>query len=280
MDPVLSHIQVAPLREAFRGGPTVVPLSLDLGRTVSAVELVAEGVRLPRDELLDWGTIDSISRSPKACFRVRDGTAQPIRSYSPRTARLYSLMPTSRAPTMLLSGIQMHRVKGTDPMADTESKIRAVAPVRGRVLDTTTGLGYTAIAAARTADQVITVELDPAVLEIAAQNPWSQELFTAPGIERRGGDVADLIQALPDASFDRIVHDPPMMSLAGDLYSGAFYRELRRVLRPGGRLFHYVGRPDSASGARVGKGVVKRLREAGFRRVEERPDAFGYAASP
>ncbi len=280
MDPVLSHVQVAPLREAFRSGANRVPLSLDLGRTVRAVELVAEGVRLPGDELLDWQTIDRISRSPNACFAVRRGGAEPIRRYSLRTARVYSLMPTSRAPTMLLSGIQMHRVKGTDPMADTDSKIRAIAPVRGRVLDTTTGLGYTAIAAARTADQVVTVELDPAVLEIAAQNPWSQELFASAGIEQHVGDITDLIAALPDTWFDRIVHDPPMMSLAGDLYSGAFYQQLRRVLRPGGRLFHYVGRPDSASGARVGKGVVKRLRAAGFRRVEERPDAFGYAASP
>lgn len=279
MDPVVSHIHLAPLREAFKSGRAHLPLSLDLGRTTSVVGLTTEGVRLSGDQLIDWQTIERICRSPNACFALRHGGAEPIRRYSPETARLYSLMPTPRAPTLMVSGTQMHRVKGTDPLADTESKISAITPVRGRVLDTTTGLGYTAIAAARSADHVITVEVHPAVLEVAAQNPWSEELFAVSRIERRLGDITELIEGLGDASFDRIVHDPPMMSIAGDLYSGTFYRQLHRVLRPGGRLFHYVGRPDSTSGARVGRGVVKRLREAGFRKVEERPDAFGFAAS-
>jgi predicted methyltransferase len=50
------------------------------------------------------------------------------------------------------------------------------------------------------------------------------------------------------------------------------------VLRPGGRLFHYVGRPDSGYGARTGAGVGRRLREAGFVEVVERPAAFGLVA--
>ncbi|HRW51172.1 MAG TPA: spermine synthase, partial [Caldilinea sp.] len=79
-------------------------------------------------------------------------------------------------------------------------------------------------------------------------------------------------------SFDAIIHDPPMFSLAGELYSLAFYRELLRVLRRGGRLFHYIGNPESKSGATVTRGVVRRLTEAGFRRVQERAQAFGVVA--
>lgn len=276
--PVISHLQAEPLRSAQRRGEARASVSLDLGRSESEVELTDAGVRLATGELIDWGTIERICGSPNACFSIRDGAAEPIRRYSEATARAYSLMPTPRAPTMLLSGTYMHRVKGTDPTADTEAKIRTIAPVVGDVLDTTTGLGYTAIAAARTARRVTTVELDRAVLEVCLENPWSVELFTNPRIEQHVGDVTELIGDLADESFDAVIHDPPMMSIAGDLYSGAFYRELHRVLRAGGRLFHYVGRPDSVSGARVGRGVVARLRAAGFSRVEDRPEAFGFTA--
>ena len=81
-----------------------------------------------------------------------------------------------------------------------------------------------------------------------------------------------------DAAFDRILHDPPVLELAGDLYGGAFYQQLRRVLAPRGRLFHYVGNPDSPSGSRVSRGVVRRLEEAGFQDVRLQPDAFGISA--
>jgi uncharacterized protein len=277
---ILSHFQTGPLRAAHRRGERLATTSLDLGRTVAEVTLDDDGVRLPDGTTLPWETIDRISGSTNACFALRgDGAVEPIKRYSETTARAYSLMPTVRAPTMMLSGTYMHRVKGTDPVADTESKMRAVAPVRGAVLDTTTGLGYTAIAAARTADRVVTVELDPVVIEVCRENPWSAELFSDPRIEQRVADVSELIRELPDASFDRVVHDPPMMSIAGELFSGDLYREVHRVLRPGGRLFHYVGRPDSTSGARVGRGVVSRLRAAGFRRVDEAPDAFGFTAT-
>jgi predicted methyltransferase len=179
---------------------------------------------------------------------------------------------------MLLAGFFMHRVKGSDPMRDTEAKLATLRPVMGTVLDTATGLGYTAIAAARTTFEVTTIELDPTVLEIARRNPWSSELFERPNIRQLVGDAAALVRDMPAASVDRIIHDPPVLALSGDLYGLAFYRELARVLRPGGRLFHYVGRPDSASGAKVGRGVARRLSDAGFARVTPAPTAFGYVA--
>jgi predicted methyltransferase len=148
----------------------------------------------------------------------------------------------------------------------------------GRVLDTATGLGYTAIVAAATAAEVVTIELDPTGLEIARQNPWSRELFTRSNIQQRIGDAADILPTLADASFARIVHDPPQLSLAGHLYSAEFYRELRRVLARGGRLFHYIGDPASPFGSRTTSGVMRRLHDAGFARVVRRPEAFGVVA--
>jgi predicted methyltransferase len=179
---------------------------------------------------------------------------------------------------MLISGIPMHRIKDTDPHQDTLTKIRAAAPITGRVLDTTTGLGYTAIEAAKTAGAVITIEIDPAALQVARLNPWSQAVFDNPKIRQIVGDVFDEIEAFEDASFNRVIHDPPMFSLAGDLYSTEFYRQLYRVLTPSGRLFHYIGDLDSSSGQRVTKGVVRRLQDVGFARIVRRPEAFGLLA--
>ena len=144
-------------------------------------------------------------------------------------------MPTAGAPTMLVAGFPMHRIKDTDPWRDSEAKIAAAAPVVGDVLDTTTGLGYTAILAARTAASVVTVEIDPAGLEIARQNPWSRELFEDPKIRQIVGDVYEEIKELPTGTFRRVLHDPPTFSLAGELYSRDFYRQVHRVLRPAAR---------------------------------------------
>jgi predicted methyltransferase len=179
---------------------------------------------------------------------------------------------------MLVSGVPMHRIQDTNPYRDTLKKIKTVSPVVGTVLDTATGLGYTAIEAAKTADRVVTIEIDPACLEIARLNPWSAELFDNPKITQIVGDAYDEVEQFDDGSFSRIIHDPPMFSLAGDLYSGEFYAQLHRVLRHRGRLFHYIGDLSSKSGQGVMRGVVRRLGEAGFSRVERRPEAFGILA--
>jgi predicted methyltransferase len=163
-------------------------------------------------------------------------------------------------------------------MQDTLKKIATIAPVTGRVLDTATGLGYTAIEAARTAEQVITIELDPGAQEIAHLNPWSRTLFTHPKIKQVMGDAFEVVPTFEDNSFERIIHDPPVFSLAGELYSGVFYQQLYRVLKRGGRLFHYIGNLESKSSGTVTRGALKRLQEAGFTRVVRRPEAFGVVA--
>jgi len=179
---------------------------------------------------------------------------------------------------MLISGIPMHRIKDTNPHQDTLNKIKAIAPVKGEVLDTATGLGYTAIEAAKTAGHVLTIEIDPTAQEIARLNPWSQALFENPQITQLIGDAFDMIERARPQSFSAIIHDPPMFSLAGDLYSLAFYQQAFRVLKHNGRVFHYIGDPESKSGARVTAGVIRRLQEAGFRRVTRAPRAFGVVA--
>jgi uncharacterized protein len=275
---VLSYVQVEPLFEARRKGLDAVEISPDLGLTRVMASITPEGVVFPGGGRVDWQSLEKIRASEVNCFLVENDTVKSIQVFSEYTNRVCSLMPTKGAPSMLIAGFVMHRIKDVDPMQDTLRKIGSIAPVVGRVLDTATGLGYTAIQAARTAEQVVTIELDPGAQEIARLNPWSQPLFDDPKIEQIMGDAFDVVQTFEDESFARIIHDPPTFSLAGDLYSGAFYRQLFRVLKRGGRLFHYIGDPNSKASGGVTKGAVRRLQEAAFARVIRRPEAFGVVA--
>jgi len=275
---ILSHFQTRSFLKAREDGKLCIKGSQDLGLTSVAVSIKPEGARFTNNELLPWNAIEKISQTENNCFIVERGEARKIQLYSDITNRLYSLMPTHKAPTMLVSGILMHRIKGTDPYSDTLEKLKTVKPLIGHVLDTATGLGYTAIESSKTASHVITIELDPSAQEIARLNPWSQLLFDNPKITQRLGDSYDLIEEFEDHTFTRIIHDPPTLSLAGHLYAVEFYAELYRVLRQKGRLFHYIGNPESRSVRKITKGVIDRLRGVGFSRVTRHPNAFGVVA--
>lgn len=275
---VLSYLQARKMLDARKNGQAAATLSLDLNLTESEVRLQPEFMLFPEGERLGWESIEEISQNETACYVVESGAARAIKGFSEFSGRVYGLMPTTSAPTMLVSGIPMHRIKDTNPHQDTLNKIKAVAPIKGDVLDTTTGLGYTAIEAAKTAKHVVTIEIDPTAQEIARQNPWSQALFNNPKITQVMGDAFDKISEFEAESFSTIIHDPPMFSLAGDLYSREFYEQAFRVVKNSGKMFHYIGDPQSKSGARVTAGVIRRLQEAGFKRVTRAPRAFGVVA--
>lgn len=275
---ILSHFQAQALLSARNKGLSTASISLDLGLSTREVALQPDRVILEEGQWLTWEGVDEIAADELACFEIYDNQPEKVQRFSERMNRFYSLMPTTGAPTLLISGIPMHRIKGVDPHRDTLNKVRTVSPIVGRVLDTCTGLGYTAIEAARKAEQVVTIELDPMVLEVAEINPWSRALFQNPSIEQRVGDAFDVVQDLEESSFSLIIHDPPMFNLAGDLYSAEFYGLLHRLLKHRGRMFHYVGDLDSKSGRNVVRGVTRRLQDIGFVRVVRKPEAFGVVA--
>ena len=117
------------------------------------------------------------------------------------------------------------------------------------------------------------------MLWLRTLNPWSPD----PEAVENGGrlrlvhaDVAQAIGTLADASFDVLLHDPPRFGIAGELYSQSFYDQLARVLRRGGRLFHYTGTPNRlTSGRDVPREVCRRLEKAGF---SARPELDGVLA--
>ena len=78
--------------------------------------------------------------------------------------------------------------------------------------------------------------------------------------------MSQAIVAIADASVDALLHDPPRFGIAGELYSQAFYDQLARVLRRGGRMFHYTGSPNKLTSDRdVPREVARRLEKAGFK---------------
>jgi len=272
---IFSHYQTRPL--ADKNAPSVMPLSTDLGLSSVEVKKVNNGWTLPEGQVLTFEQIKEINEDVNSCFLYYEGRITKIEAFSAYTNRYYSLMPTPKAPTMLISGIPMHRIKGTTPVEDTDRKIEAIGKPYGRILDTTTGLGYTAIRAAQTAREVITIEFDPVVLDICRVNPWSRELFNNPKIHKLIGDSGDMAAIFQDETFNAIIHDPPTFNLAGHLYSQRLYRIFYRILKPNGRMFHYIGNPDSRSGATIGRGVVDRLQQSGFS-VRPKGRAFGVLA--
>lgn len=277
---ILAYPQAQELLEGRAAGATEVETSSDLNRTRIMASCSDDGVLLPSaggSVRLSWTEIEEIAAGDVNCFACRESGIEKIVRFSEESNRVYSLMPTLAAPTMLISGIPMHRIKETDPVRDTREKVKALRP-RGRVLDTATGLGYTAIEAARHAHRVTTIEVEPTVLDLCRLNPWSQSLFDETKITQLLGDSYELIHDFDDGEFDGILHDPPAFGIDGELYSATVYREFMRILKPKGRLFHYIGNPKSKSGGNVTRGVIRRLNEAGFARVTPRPQAFGVVA--
>jgi predicted methyltransferase len=272
---ILSHFQTQAL--VGKGVPPVMPLSTDLGLSSVKVERISSGWRIPNGEIISFAQIEIINDDKNSCFLFIDEQLHKVEAFSEITYRYYSLMPTEKAPTMLISGIPMHRIKNTTPDKDTTQKIRALGKPYGTILDTSTGLGYTAIEAAKTADKVITVEFDPTVIDICKVNPWSRPLFSNPKIYKVIGDSAVLAEVFQDGTFNAIIHDPPTFQIAGDLYAKSLYQTFFRILKEKGRMFHYIGNPDSRSGATVGRGVVTRLEAVGFS-VKPKGSAFGVLA--
>jgi len=163
-----------------------------------------------------------------------------IKFYSEKTRKFYRLVKTETWPYLEISGIRMHRADTLDPKTDAISKIMSLGKIYGIVLDCCTGLGYTAILAARnkSVKKVITIEKDENVILIARQNPYSRELFENEKIELIIGDAFLETQKFKDGYFNFIIHDPPRISIAPELYSLEFYRQLFRILKRNGKILH------------------------------------------
>ncbi|WP_368564962.1 SAM-dependent methyltransferase [Pseudoxanthomonas sp. UTMC 1351] len=192
----------------------------------------------------------------------------PISRYS---GSLIKLVPTEwGAPTFEIDGIKMLPTSKESPLEDARRKVALVEPRGKVVLDTCGGLGYFAACCLEAgAARIHSFEKNEDVLWLRKLNPWSPD----PEAPENGGrlqlnhaDISQAIAQVADASVDVLLHDPPRFGIAGELYSQVFYDQLARVLRKGGRLFHYTGTPNKlTSGRDVPREVAKRLEKAGFK---------------
>jgi len=258
--PLFTGFQAAELlkRKDMR---SVVDVSLDLGLSfvkgcIDKGGVSFEGLRL------SWDKLEKMAETPEDVFVL----TPKVDKLSWSDGNFYKLVLPSwgGAPTLEVNGVRMHRTVGVTPEKDAEMKVSLLPRLKGlKVLDICTGLGYTAIAALkRDAAEVITVEKDPNVLEMASYNPWSQKLFT----ERVKIVVKDALVFLEECRdlFDAVIHDPPTFRLAEELYTFEFYHLVRSVMRRGAVMVHYVGEPGHRRRVRLYAGVMKRLRSAGF----------------
>jgi len=256
--PLLTLAEHDKLVAAAKRGDSTVECSLDLGRSCTSVEIVDstswrwQGQQFPFLERCKERTV--------YCWAGEE--FEPASHFS---GALIKLVPTEWGPpTFEIDGVKMLPTSQVSPYEDARAKVALIQPSGKTILDTCAGLGYFAAwCLAGGAARIVSFEKNPDVLWLRGLNPWSPASDAR--LESRQGDVASSIASLRDASFDAVLHDPPRFGLAGELYSQAFYDHLARVLRPGGRLFHYTGAPNRLTSNRdVPNEVSKRLRLAGF----------------
>ncbi|MDH5176814.1 MAG: MnmC family methyltransferase [Gammaproteobacteria bacterium] len=246
------------LLEAVAHDAATLECSVDLGRSTTTVTVTPQhwewqAQRYPYPERCKERTV----------YYWSGAAFEPVARYG---NSLIKLVPTEWGPpTFEIDGVKMLPTRHVSPMEDARHKVSLVEPRGRRVLDTCGGLGYFAACCIEGgATLVQSYEINPDVLWLRSLNPWSPAAV-AP-LELIHGDISQALAALPDRSFNAILHDPPRFGLAGELYSQAFYDQLARVLQPNGRLFHYTGTPNRlTSGRDVPQEVAGRLRLAGFR---------------
>lgn len=246
------------IRQAAGKGLATLACSLDLGRTTTRLEPLADGFVWQGQRFL----------LPERC---RDRTVyawdgegfEPLARFN---GSLIKLVPTDwGTPVFEIDGIKMLVSARISPWDDARDKVRLVQPAGKVVLDCCGGLGYFAAwCLADGANRILSFEKNPDVIWLRGQNPWSPPLGGA--LELTEGSVLDHIAAIPTASVDAVLHDPPRFGIAGELYSEDFYRQLARVLRRDGTLFHYTGTPNRlTSGRDLPREVTRRLSLAGFK---------------
>jgi len=264
------------LLRARTQGKKVVQVSLDLGKSTKELRLTADGICSEEFELR-WDDVELVANRERDVYYVEGNRIFPLSIASDHFYKLV-LVRWRHAPTLEIDGIHMHRILDVPPEIDSEMKVRLLGKIKCRnVLDICTGLGYTAIAAKRRgACKITTIEKDENVIRLAQFNPWSWDLGDR-DIELRIGDAVELVEEYR-GEFDAVIHDPPRLSLAGELYGLDFYRKLAEALKPSGRIVHYVGQPGVHRGRRIWRGVIQRMREAGFevKYDEETRCIYGY----
>lgn len=254
------------LLKAREEGLRTVALVYNLGLSRAIVELTNDGAVI-EGRTVSYDELRLALRDEDALFIVEPHSRlrKAILYAEDRFYKLRKVVEDG-APTLEISGVPIHRLEGTRPWEDAIQKVSLARIEKGaKVLDLCTGLGYTAIASIMSgASEVWTVEKDVNVLRMAEANPWSKGLEDA-RIVKVLGDVSKVVPELSDRGFMAIIHDPPSITQAPELYAAELYEEMYKLLEGGGRLVHFVGPTISRTrGMDLIQAISKRLRSIGF----------------
>jgi len=256
-------------------GDGLVHISLDLGLSVQEV-MLKDGFVSIQNQKIPLVEFEHVKE--EACYVADENILKIVAYFSEETNFYYKLIPTNDWPTITLSSTPMHRHIHISPKKSAKLMITKVTPLNGNVLDTCCGLGYTAILAAKHAEKVYTFERDKYVINLASYNPYSQELFSNKKIELIENDVVSGIMRFKNNFFSRIIHDPPTFKYSPDLYSEEFYKAMFRVLRKGGKLYHYAPCPQKTKNKVFYNRIIRHLKACGFRNMRYDEISSGVSA--
>jgi predicted methyltransferase len=253
--PILSSDGLRKISQAIAEGKKEISISLDLGFSGKKenLKLFEKGVIFNGNEI----EVPKIREDDKSCYLILEDIIEKVQYSS--GGGIYRLIPSSFRPIMQISGTSMHK----------QSFIERVEKDKlfGKILDSGTGLGYTAIVASKTASNVITIEFDEMVLELQKINPYSQDLFSSKRINLIQGNLVEEIKKFKDGEFNFIILDGGTPRSSGDFFSQANYEQAFRVLKYGGRLYHYVPNYHANRGVDFAVRISSYLKKAGFKKV-------------
>jgi predicted methyltransferase len=247
MYPILSSQELRNIDRAIKVNLKEIETSIDLGK---------DGFFIGPDLVKPI----KIRDDDQSCYIVLDKALVKVQFLSEDTGFIYKLIPTSFRPILQTSGTSMHKRAFVDRVEADK--------LTGKVLDAGTGLGYTAIVAAKTADMVVSVEIDPGIIDIARLNPYSQDIFNKKNINLVMGDLAEMFDGFKDGEFDFLILDVGNQKIFADFFSGENYRSAFRIMKAGGKLYHYIPRLQVTHGRDFAAEVIKRIKAAGFSSIE------------
>ena len=257
---ILSSEELRKIIAAIENGEKSVSVSFDLGYSgkKEIVGLFNRGFVVDSKEI----KVDNIRDDDKSCYLVLDDCLEKAQYVSRDVGGIYRLVPTQARPILQISGTSMHK----------QSFIERIEKDRlyGNILDAGTGLGYTAIACGknRAVKKVTTIEIDPMILDIQKINPYSQELFLNKKISLVHGNLTEEVLGFLDGEFSFIILDGGTPRSSEGFFSLRNYEQIFRVLRNGGKLYHYVPNPKVKSGKDFGAHISSFLKKAGFTKIE------------
>lgn len=253
---ILTSEDLRAIRRAILEGKREILISLDLGFSGKKVkvDLFDQGIIFNETKI----EVPKVRDDDKSCYLILEDVFEKVQYSS--GGGIYKLIPTSFRPILQISGTSMHKQSFIERIEKDK--------LTGNILDSGTGLGYTAIVASKTASKVITIEVDEMVSEIQKINPYSQELFGNKKINLVQGDLVDEIQSFPDEEFNFIILDGGTPRSSGEFFSQKNYEQVFRVLKKGGKVYHYVPNYHVNRGTDFAGNISKTFKKIGFSKVQ------------